>query len=946
MAKDPKDISKDQLKALEASERVGKELQLTLRQIADLQDKILNGTIANTKELGKQIGIEKARRKEASGIEIAARKQAEELQRINELEEEIKKKEKDRKDLITDLSNQLVTQQQATKDLADRYADLSDLSAETVKKKQEEIAIQQKSIKAQLKGMDGRTKEAKILREQLGELDKQHAVYKDLAKLQDNKQAKAIAGAFESANDAVDKMQGNLEETFDKIPGGGVLGKMLGVDDFSKKMKGEVTKAFSAMNQEIAKGGGLMGALKTGMAGFNAIVMVNPLLLVVAAGAALFKILSKNEEMSREFAKNSGLDYANSQRIVESTRMRNTLSSETLATTEDILKVQEQTIAAQGLAGKLSNETASAVAETGMAFGYGAEKAGEVQATMMKLGASQQEAASAQKEIAAEAMKAGVNVGAVMDDVAKNSAAAARYMGGNVKEITKAALQAAKLGMTLDTMVNMADGLLNIEDSLTAQFEYQALSGKQINVDKARQLALEGDLAGMAEEVAKQAGTLADFNKMGRFEREKMAKAFGMDVGQMQEMLAMEEARKKIGPELAEQAAELGLTADEMANMSAEELQNKIAQKQQAASMSKTMSDIADTLTGLLLPVAQVLAEVFNMILKVVNLILWPFRKAYELLDGMGTSGQIVLQVIKYIGVAILAYMAYQKISNMLADRKARKELEAKDAAVQKNKIETEYAELQAKQSNTADQIVSKKQEEVNHSNELKANAEAITAEKQTQIDMADGVAETMSAEQEAADALLETEKDITKELETQADLSQQAADGAAAQQQKQHGGGGGGMLDKAKNFGSSLLGGGKSLLGKAGGMLKSGYDAVGGWKGIAGGAAGAAGLYTMMNQGDGGGFLGSIPGYATGGEVANTGIAKVHEGEMITPANKVPGSEPSGEGGGGAGIDYDKMTQAFIAAMKQMPAPQVSMDGKQISDSVSAQQSYNRGIY
>lgn len=934
MAKKQEGISKAAADAAQLVTASYEKGLITLGQMESLLDKILNKQL-KSKEAVLEAVIAEEQQKDTieARNKLLDRKIAKEQQSIKNNE---------------DLSNILEQQKKNTNDLTEGLADMADLSAQQAKSKLREIQSQKQQLKQQFSYRHLTWEQKAAYSDILRNLESQEAILGNLSKLQGNNQAKAIAGAFESANDAVDKMQDNLQETFDKIPGGGVLGKMLGVDDFSKKMKAQVTKSFAAMNQEIAKGGGLMGALKAGMANFNAIVMVNPLLLVVAAGAALFKILSKNEEMSREFAKNSGLDYANSQRIVESTRMRNTLSSETLATTEDILKVQEQTIAAQGLAGKLSNEVASAVTETGLAYGYGAEKAGEVQATMMKLGASQQEAASAQKEIAAEAMKAGVNVGAVMDDVAKNSQAAAKYMGGNVKEITKAALEAAKLGMTLDTMVSMADGLLNIEDSLTAQFEYQALSGKQINTDKARQLALEGDLAGMAKEVAAQAGDIHEFNKMDRYEREKMAAAFGMEVGQLQEMLAMEEARKKIGPELAKQAAELGLTADEMANMSADELQNKIAQKQQAASMSKTMSDIADTLTGLLLPVAQVLAEVFNMILKVVNLILWPFRKGAELLESMGTSGQVVLQVIKYIGVAILAYMAYQKISNMLADRKAAKDLAAKDAAVKRNEIETKYEELQNKQKNNSDQLVTKKQEEVNKSDTLKTNEQAITAEKQAQIDKSSNVAKTMSEENKEADKLLKTEKDITKEKDAQLDKTKQATNAAAAQQQKQHGGGGGGssLLGKAKNFGSSLLGGGKSMLGKAGGMLKSGYNMLGGWKGIAGTATAGAGLYAMANQGEGGGFMGSIPGYATGGEVANTGIAKVHEGEMITPANKVPGSEPSGEGGGGAGIDYDKMTQAFIAAMKQMPAPQVSMDGKQISDSVSAQQSYNRGIY
>ena len=113
------------------------------------------------------------------------------------------------------------------------------------------------------------------------------------------------------------------------------------------------------------------------------------------------------------------------------------------------------------------------------------------------------------------------------------------------------------------------------------------------------------------------------------------------------------------------------------------------------------------------------------------------------------------------------------------------------------------------------------------------------------------------------------------------------------------------------------------------------------------GGGAKSLASKGMGMLGGGGGMMSMIPGFATGGEVGSTGVAKVHAGEMITPASKVSGSEraASSEGGGGGGIDYDKMTKAFIAAMQQMPAPQVNMDGKAISDSVSAQQSYDKGF-
>ncbi len=102
-----------------------------------------------------------------------------------------------------------------------------------------------------------------------------------------------------------------------------------------------------------------------------------------------------------------------------------------------------------GSMGRLATGVAQQVAESGKAFGYGAQEAAKVQSSFMSMGVSAQGAADAQDELAANAIKAGVNVGQVMKDVAENSEAAMAYMGGNVKEIGKAAGEAAGLGGNL-----------------------------------------------------------------------------------------------------------------------------------------------------------------------------------------------------------------------------------------------------------------------------------------------------------------------------------------------------------------------------------------------------------------------------------------------------------------------------------------------------------------
>ena len=888
MAKKRDEISKESAEAAQLITQAYKDGNITLSQQDRLLDKILNKQLKGADAVSKAVA---AAEKEKDVIEGKNKL----LERKQSLEEKSIKQNEDLTKILTD-------QRKNTKDLVDDFVEMADLSDKQAESKLKEIQAQKKQLKQQFSYRNLTWQQKDAYSEILRNLEQQEGVLTNLSKLQDNKQAQALAASFDKANDKVDEMQSNLTSVFDNIPGGGMLGNVLGVDKFGDQMKKQVIKSFAAMNASIAAGGGLMQGLKTAMAGFNKIVMVNPLLLVVAAGAALFAILSKNEEMANDLAQSSGMDFATSKKLVESTRSRSEYMTENLSTTKDLLAVQTESLKVLGAAGKLTQENAVAVSETGKSYGYGAQKAGEVNAAFMKLGANQNEAARVQKELAATAYKEGLNMQSVMDDVAQNSLAASKYMGSNVEEITKAAVQAAKLGLSLGDLTGIADGLLSIEDSLSAQFEFQALSGKQINLDKARQLALDGDLEGMAKAIAEEAGNIHEFNKMGRFEKEKLAKSMGMEVGQLQEMLAMEEARSSHGKIQADQAAALGITAAEMNEMSNEELEAKIASQQSAEKLSATMSRLADTLTSFIMPVAQAFGDVLNFILDTVNLILWPFRAVASAMESTGKAGQVVLGIIQGMATGYLIYLGYQKISNMLAARKKKKTDQEKITQGQLARAELDIAEAKAESNDKAQEAV------------------------------------------DLAEDHLKTEEKVTNQMKTQNKVAKKGNDLAAKQAEQAASGGGtkrkglGGLMDKGKG----LLGQGKKLLtGKnlmmAGGLLTGGMAMFGG--GGDESPEGEGGTDMSMDA-----MAGRGAAYADGGTVANTGIAQVHTGEKIVPASKVPGSEPKG-GGGGASIDYDKMTQAFIAAMQQMPAPQINMDGKAVSDSVTAQQSYNRGI-
>ena len=80
------------------------------------------------------------------------------------------------------------------------------------------------------------------------------------------------------------------------------------------------------------------------------------------------------------------------------------------------------------------------------------------------------------------------------------------------------------------------------------------LTGKDINLEKARQAALNNDLATVAEEIAKITGNSAGFAEMNRIQQEAIAKAVGMTREELAASLKEQEALKSMGVASVEEA--------------------------------------------------------------------------------------------------------------------------------------------------------------------------------------------------------------------------------------------------------------------------------------------------------------------------------------------------------------------------------------------------------
>jgi hypothetical protein len=84
---------------------------------------------------------------------------------------------------------------------------------------------------------------------------------------------------------------------------------------------------------------------------------------------------------------------------------------------------------------------------------------------------------------------AGVPIDSLMKDVAGSTKAFAEYGKDGGLNISKAAVAAAKMGVSMDAMTKVTDSLLDFETSINAEMELGAMLGKNLNLDRARGLA-------------------------------------------------------------------------------------------------------------------------------------------------------------------------------------------------------------------------------------------------------------------------------------------------------------------------------------------------------------------------------------------------------------------------------------------------------------------------
>jgi hypothetical protein len=168
-----------------------------------------------------------------------------------------------------------------------------------------------------------------------------------------------------------------------------------------------------------------------------------------------------------------------------------------------------------------------------------------------------------------KANRSAVSQGQILKDVATTSDSIKLSLGNNPAMIAKAASAARRLGLELKDVDQIASSLMNFEDSISAELEAELLTGKQLNLEKARELALKNDLAGLGDEIFKNSVDINEFGKMNRIQQESYAKALGLTKDQLARIAYQKAIEKGMTDEQA--AAAAGVNAEEMKRVAIQE---------------------------------------------------------------------------------------------------------------------------------------------------------------------------------------------------------------------------------------------------------------------------------------------------------------------------------------------------------------------------------------
>jgi hypothetical protein len=364
----------------------------------------------------------------------------------------------------------------------------------------------------------------------------------------------------------------------------------------------------------------IVGGFQVAFTGLGAIVksafsyLLDPAAILGGVGLlmrglkAAFDFIVGIQDKTVKFARAMNLSTEQARQLKMQFASLSISSGDLFITSQKMVESQMELVEALGVTNRLSNEQLATNIKLKDITGLDLEtRRGIVEVSTI----TGQESDKITKSILAQVvgLKAATGVSFSYQRILKEASNLGGYLGLSFAkypaQLTKSLLTVKAMGMELKQLDSLADSFLDFESSISREFEAQLLTGKDINLAKAREAFLNNDLVTAASEITRQVGSASDFLKLNRIQAESLAGAFGMSRDQMAEMLKQQELLSKLGAKQGDSAKEqLRLGLERYKNQKAltaaigeeayQSLVNASSQEKIAAFMDKIKQAVAD----------------------------------------------------------------------------------------------------------------------------------------------------------------------------------------------------------------------------------------------------------------------------------------------------------------------------------------------------------------
>jgi hypothetical protein len=427
--------------------------------------------------------------------------------------------------------------------------------------------------------------------------------------------------------------------------------------------------------------------------GSNLIKSLGPIALIGLAIEKLVEAFKMIDTSSGDTAKELGISYKEAQGLSSEMNQVASSSEDIMVSTEGLMKAQNSLNALFGTSVKFSGEMASEFESIQKRL----KLSDETMASFTKLGllngnSLKDNLNTVNKTLLQQNQqnKTSFSQKQIQESIGKASSATRLQLRGSTEELVKAAVNAKKLGLEIEDLGKTSSALLDFESSISAELEAELLTGKDLNLERARTAALNGDNATLAAEMAKQIGTAADFGEKNVIQQEALAKAFGMGREDLAKMLEAQENQQKLqaaGFENLNKAQEEynklvseGASQSQLdAKFKDEALKSQLESVSQQERLSAITGRLQELFIGLmeplmpifdifmdifekaikpmmkiLTPVLKMIGDIFQgMLVPALNMIMEPIQEISALIDKMLPAGTSLGDTFKTIGKII-----------------------------------------------------------------------------------------------------------------------------------------------------------------------------------------------------------------------------------------------------------------------------------------------------